>query len=337
MTSLAQETDPGAEWRSLKQLHSLYNGVAREFAIEAPACAELEAEATPSEEALKNAKSWLLDMDQRIGVFQLRQFLQNTTLPSKESLEALVKHHLAKTSRGESDRDKIDFLLVQFFSTSVPSRIENREITLKYVAEALEPVLGAVDPKLPEPLEALEDLIDTAKSCSSLNKLFNSGILEKGRKQKSSAGDNYFQPAWLVAFTRFNFMLRRVFFRLMHQDLNTILEGLRELEQRGVTTLDCRKAQFSGEEPVERLRIICQSWKVMFQAEYSSGQPLRMLVDLRAAVDAARTPASSNSGGKKKKSQSRAKGAAAGASGGSDVPEFEVSAPKDQPPDDPTS
>jgi len=34
-----------------------------------------------------------------------------------------------------------------------------------------------------------------------------------------------------------------------------------------------------------RLRMICQSWKVMFQAEYSSGQPLRMLVDLRAAVE----------------------------------------------------
>jgi hypothetical protein len=31
--------------------------------------------------------------------------------------------------------------------------------------------------------------------------------------------------------------------------------------------------------------MICQSWKVMFHAEYSSGQPLRMLVDLRAAVD----------------------------------------------------
>jgi hypothetical protein len=33
--------------------------------------------------------------------------------------------------------------------------------------------------------------------------------------------------------------------------------------------------------------MICQSWKVMFQAEYSSGQPLRMLVDLRASVETA--------------------------------------------------
>ena len=71
----------------------------------------------------------------------------------------------------------------------------------------------------------------------------------------------------------------------MHDDLNAIQDGLRELERRGVQTVDCRRAQFSAEEPTARLRMICQSWKVMFHAEYSSGQPLRMLVDLRAAVD----------------------------------------------------
>jgi hypothetical protein len=71
----------------------------------------------------------------------------------------------------------------------------------------------------------------------------------------------------------------------MHGDLNAILDGLRELEHSGIRTLDCRRAQFSATEPTTRLRMICQSWKVMFHAEYSSGQPLRMLVDLRAAVD----------------------------------------------------
>ena len=125
-----------------------------------------------------------------------------------------------------------------------------------------------------------------------MNELLTSGILEKGRKLKISAGEDYFEPIAMVAFTRFSFLMRRVFFRLMHQDLNTILDGLRELEARGVSTLDCRSAQFSADEPVTRLRMICQSWKVMFHAEYSSGSPLRMLVDLRNVVDAAlsRTP-----------------------------------------------
>jgi hypothetical protein len=106
------------------------------------------------------------------------------------------------------------------------------------------------------------------------------------------------------------------------------LDGLRELEHRGVQTLDCRRAQFSADEPIARLRMICQSWKVMFHAEYSSGQPLRMLVDIRAAVDDALAKRSAG-----KSSSGKAAGAAAGARASkgfvpkdSSTPEFEVSA-----------
>jgi hypothetical protein len=111
-------------------------------------------------------------------------------------------------------------------------------------------------------------------------------VLEQGRKAKAQAGDLFYLPVALIAFTRFGYLMRRVFFRLMLADLNNILDGLSELEARGVETIDCRRAQFSAQEPILRLRMICQSWKVMFQAEYSSGQPLRMLVDLRASVEA---------------------------------------------------
>jgi hypothetical protein len=95
----------------------------------------------------------------------------------------------------------------------------------------------------------------------------------------------FYLPVALVAFTRFGYLMRRVFFRLMLGDLNVILDGLTELEDKGVQTIDCRRAQFSAQEPILRLRMICQSWKVMFQAEYSSGSPLRMLVDLKASVE----------------------------------------------------
>ena len=126
--------------------------------------------------------------------------------------------------------------------------------------------------------------------------------------------------------------MRRVFFHLMHEALNAILDGLRELERRGVTTVDCRRAEFSAEEPTARLRMICQSWRVMFHAEYSSGQPLRMLVDLRSAVDDAL--AQSGAGRSAAKSKP-ARAAAASACSGSQAdgkfpasrpvaPEFEV-------------
>ncbi|MBV9573095.1 MAG: hypothetical protein JOY93_03505, partial [Acidobacteriales bacterium] len=123
--------------------------------------------------------------------------------------------------------------------------------------------------------------------CESLEDLFAARVIEKGRELKTASGDDYFDPAVMIAFTRFNFLMRRVFFRLMHQELHAILDGVRQLELQGVETIDCRYAHFSKEEPIGRLRLICQSWKVMFQAEYSSGQALRMLVDLRSAVMAA--------------------------------------------------
>jgi len=195
------------------------------------------------------------------------------------------------------------------------------------VAQSLEPVLGNVDLTVPSWLQPLDDFIQAADGCRSLNELLTSGTLEKGRKLKISAAENYFEPVAMVAFTRFSFLMRRVFFRLMHNDLNTILDGLRELEARGVTTLDCRSAQFSADEPVARLRLICQSWKVMFHAEYSSGSPLRMLVDLRNVMDAALARTSKNATSRPAKPAARAKAAAASAQfapASSDAPEFEV-------------
>jgi hypothetical protein len=162
-----------------------------------------------------------------------------------------------------------------------------------------------------------------ANASKSLSELLGSKVLEKSRKLKTSSEENYYTPAAMVSFTRFSFLMRRVFFRLMHGDLNAISDGLRELEASGVTTLDCRRAQFSAEEPIARLRMICQSWKVMFHAEYSSGQPLRMLVDLRNVIDHALEKSQ-----KANKKPKKAKAAAAGAesvASSSDAAEFEVS------------
>jgi hypothetical protein len=174
---------------------------------------------------------------------------------------------------------------VQYFSQIAPTGIDDSEVDLAYVAQALQPLLSQVDLKAPVWLNALDRVLESARRCTSLDDLLHGGILEQGRKAKGQAGDLFYLPVALVAFTRFGYLMRRVFFRLMLGDLNLILDGLSELEAKGVTTIDCRRAQFSAEEPILRLRMICQSWKVMFQAEYSSGSPLRMLVDLRAAVE----------------------------------------------------
>src|SRR5271170_317772 len=278
--------DLATVWTSARRLHPIYAEMAREFVIDVPGCADLEAHAdTPGRESVEQAQHWMNEMDEKIQVHQLRQFLQTSSLVDPDGLVALLQHCLAKTPRTDSVRDKIDFLLVQYFSQGAPTELGDEGADLAYVAEGLEPVLGKVELKTPVWLNALDRVLDAARRCRSLDELLHGGVLEQGRKAKTQAGDLFYLPVALVAFTRFGYLMRRAFFRLMLGDLNLIVDGLTELEQKGVKTIDCRRAQFSAQEPIVRLRVICQSWKVMFQAEYSSGQPLRMLVDLRASVE----------------------------------------------------
>ncbi len=281
MTASAQASFEEKE-AMLSALRPVYAALVREFVIEVPACPADEA---PSPELVQQAEAWFQQVDAHIQVHQLRQFLQTTPLANEAVLRQLLAHHLHKASKSGSDRDKTDYLLVQYFSLCAPSGMEDADIDIDYVAQVLEPVLGPQQPKLPSWLGSLETILQSAARCLRLSELLHSGVLEQGRKLKTQNAAGYFELSVMVGFARFSFMLRRIFFRLMHDDLNAIQDGLRELERRGVSTIDCRRAQFSAEEPIGRLRMICQSWKVMFHAEYSSGQPLRMLVDLRAAVD----------------------------------------------------
>jgi hypothetical protein len=296
-------------WNLLCSLQPVYSTLVREFVVEVPAGPTLEPD-QPSQEAAEQTLAWFLQVDGQIQVHQLRQFLQTTTLASEAVLRDLLFYHLHKETKSSNDRDKVDFLLVQYFSLCAPSRMDDGDADLEYVAQVLEPVLGPVEATLPVWLNLLDSLLASATRSRRLSELLHSGILEQGRKLKTQGGDRYFEPSAMVAFARFSFLMRRVFFRLMHDDLNAIQDGLRELERRGIESIDCRRAQFSAEEPITRLRMICQSWKVMFHAEYSSGQPLRMLVDLRASVDDALQGAAKPTG-------ARAAAAARGAQNGS--------------------
>jgi hypothetical protein len=286
MTPSTPVQDLATQWSLARKLYPIYFELAREFAIDVKACADLEAGVeTPGKDTVEQANHWLEQMDDAIQVHQLRQFLQTSSVVSHEGIADLVHHFLTKASKTDAIRDKIDFLLVQYFSQIAPVGVNDTEVDLAYVAQAMEPVVGQVELKAPVWLNSLDRVLEAARKCKSLDELLHGGVLEQGRKAKGLAGELFYLPIALVAFTRFGYLMRRAFFRLMLGDLNIILDGLTELEDKGITTIDCRRAQFSAQEPIIRLRMICQSWKVMFQAEYSSGSPLRMLVDLRASVE----------------------------------------------------
>ena len=130
MTRNANAYDPTGEWYSVRLLYPLYTALGREFVIDLTACSDLEGGADPaSQKSIETVRKWFQDIDQRIQVYQLRQFLQMTSLTSEEGLATWLQHHLRKPKRTDSDRDKIDFLLVQdlggFCERNLPSRPSN--------------------------------------------------------------------------------------------------------------------------------------------------------------------------------------------------------------------
>src|SRR5579871_2021362 len=117
MTPSTPAQDLATQWISARRLYPIYFELAREFAIEVKPCADLEAGVdTPGKDSVEQANQWLEQMDTLVQVHQLRQFLQTSSLVNQEGLVLLLQHFLSKGSKTEVVRDKVDFLLVQYFS-----------------------------------------------------------------------------------------------------------------------------------------------------------------------------------------------------------------------------
>src|SRR5262249_231132 len=160
-----------------------------------------------------------------------------------------------------------------------------QQITLEGVAQVLEPALHAKPSAFPDWTSQLDTKLRKMNECNSLEELQDSGGLVEAREMKTAAGEQYFQPAYLVAFTRFNFLARRAFFRAMHLDLHAIRAAVNELERMGFNTLDCREAGLSECESLEQVRHVIHQWKTPFRAPYSGGSSFLQLILLRHALE----------------------------------------------------
>src|SRR5271165_5323360 len=150
MTPTTPQQDLATQWNYARRLYPIYFELAREFAIDVKPCPDLEAGVdTPGKESVQQANEWLDKMDQLIQVHQMRQFLQTSSLVTPDGLLSMLQHFLVKTPHSDIVRDKIDFLLVQYFSQMAPTGVADAEVDLAYAAQALEPVLGHVELKPP--------------------------------------------------------------------------------------------------------------------------------------------------------------------------------------------
>jgi hypothetical protein len=270
-------------WRVARRLYSVYIELDRTFELDMPSCSELEdAVDRPESDARERVLHWFDQVDARVQVWQLRQLLQSTNLQNEENLRYLIARHLDKAQKNEADKDKIDFLLVQYFAHCAPHGLA--ETALEEVARVLEPAMGKRPDTFPEWASSLDAKLRKLNDSNSLEELQNSGALQEVRELKLAVGDEYFEPGLLVAFTRFNFLARRAFFHAMHLDLHAIRESVNELERLGYATVDCRDAGLTESESLDQVRHVVHQWKTPFRAPYSGGSSFLQLILLRHAL-----------------------------------------------------
>src|SRR3989442_11629910 len=286
------ESPQQAQWKEARAVFPIYLALAKQLEIEIPfPQAKRNLPEKPDLETFSQVHEWLDSMDQRVLVHQLRHLLQMTTLNASETgLRALIQRHLRKTKKSSVDRDKIDFLLVQYFALCAPAKIYHKQIEPIDVAHVMEPVLGGVDPAPLAWCAPLEQMIESLKTLRSLREILKTNFIEQGRKVKETAGGMFYDPAALVAFIRFNFLLRRTLIELMHADLIAIRAGLAQLQSAGARIIDCHHVGLSASEPLPNICAIADEWKQPFQKDYterSVSQAFEKLLGLRTDVEQA--------------------------------------------------
>ena len=280
------------QWKEAREVFPIYLALGKQLKIEIPLPqAKRNLPEKPDLELFTQVHDWLDSMDQQVMVHQLRHLLQMTTLNASETgLRALISRHLRKSKKTNTDRDKIDFLLVQYFALCAPAKIYHKQIEPVDVAQVMLPVLGEV---APDPLawcSPLEKMIESLRGFRSLREILKTNFIEQGRKVKETAGGMFYDPAALIAFIRFNFLLRRTLIELMHADLIAIRTGVSQLEAGGVRILDCHHFGLSAGEPLTKIRTIADEWKQPFQQEYTErtvSQAFDKLLGLRTDVEQA--------------------------------------------------
>jgi hypothetical protein len=280
---------PIDKWGEARAAYPLYAALAKQFELSELAYPEGELPpAKPTREIFERDLQWLDEIDAKIKAFQIRQLPPATINAHEEALRAFIHRQLRKPNKSESDRDKIDFLTVQYFALCAPESMYHEEITLEDVARVLEPVVMNSDSTPLEWCSQLETILHSVKECTSLRDLLENGVLEQGRFLKESSGTLFYDPAALITFARFNFLVRRAFIRLLHTDQGAVIKAVDELERAGVRSVDCRRAGYSAAESIGSLRLFAENWRPLYQKDYAENavnRSFEQLLGLRADLE----------------------------------------------------
>lgn len=277
-----------SEWRTARRLYAVYSGVISQFDLGIDPCPEIECPIERRDPATRaRVKAWLNQMDSHCPVAFLRRVLQSGSVGNAGNLFALIRRHLDRPYKTEIDRDKLDFLLVQYFANCVPQETSPTGLTLAEVGRALQPILGKWPAQTPHWMKELDAVVEDVGKCHCMQDLADHRILERGRELKALAGARFFEPQPLIAFTRYNIILRRAFFYTMRADLDAVRLNAAKLQRLGVKWIDATRAGLSDHESLASVHKVCVQWRSIFRTDYSSGHVFRSIKELRACTEKA--------------------------------------------------
>lgn len=233
-------------------------------------------------------EAWLRKVDNVTSPMQLRHFLQDEKTSCDEStLRALGQRFRAQQP---PPTDKLFIVVAEYLYRFSPQGFaEMTMIPLAHVAEILEPILGVAD-DLPDWLPELEEVVGELLACEHLHDLAKSEIFTKGRKLKARVSAEGLDTMGLVAFSRFNFLLRRTFTTLWEAEVWWIEQALNELESRAEFFVDCTEIGLSPIVPTNELfHMVCQ-WKRPSFSDYAQDQTYQKVQKVRQILETALLP-----------------------------------------------
>jgi hypothetical protein len=280
---VTRNTSYKAMIRHAQIIYPIYMELSTRFHLGLPLCGELESSPAqqPDEGALRQVERWFRHADTQIEVHHLRELLSQITLAG-DAFELLLAWHFNKEPKDKSDRDKIDFFLVQYLAERLPINVPTQRLSFEQVADLLKPVLG--ETIWPKRLPLLEDCIRDLEKCLTLGDFIEHSILERGQSLKAVAHQGPFDPAKLVAFTHFSFLLRLSSIRALQEDLRALEEDLKDLEKSGVREVVGISAGASEKQSTGQVRKLCDKWKQYFPGKYTQTEWFIEVIRLRSAV-----------------------------------------------------
>ena len=271
-------------WRMIRHLYPVYATISEWYQLAPPPAEALSQMEQGNNDSLFQIAAWVDEIDAATQPQHLRSVLQEQGIGCSDlSLQMWLQHFLSKPNKTAGDRDKVDFLLVQYLCLNLPPSMQEGRVNRAAIGAVLEPVIGSVCDELPPAASELNELIGITERCRCLADIERSGIISRGRELKLGAGDQYFAPVFLLAFTHFNAVVRRECQRLMNSDLKFIGESIDRLERQGITHIDCTAANWSNHEPLAVLKNKWATWEL----ENRDGNFFASLIGFRTAVEEA--------------------------------------------------